>query len=273
MERIKKIIFSFTLCIATIASSIVVLAATPSSVESKYNSLEDKNKSSVVVAGDKTSVTVGNITVDASASSGDGLAPVTIGGSTVYLSQESIDELDSALSSYVTAVESAKNDKSADGAKQRLSALEKAFDVNADIDNAANALKGFKDTIGILIGLLVYVVVIMFGLSSAIDIAYITIQPLRCFLDEKGELNTGRTADGQIKPKLISDEAIYAIRSATFENGKNPFGTYIIKRSFATIMLGIAIYMLLTGNFGLLMQFSLNVVSGIIDTLNKLAGA
>ena len=273
MKSFKKLCLVGTICLTMLASTSTVLAATPSSVQSKYGALKDEDKTKITVAGDRSSVSVNGSNVSASASGGNGLAPVTIGNTTVYMSQENIDALDGALSKFSTNAEKERTDKGAKGAKAKLSSLEKGFDVNADIDNAALALSGFKGIISTIVGLLAYAVVILFGLFTSIDIAYITVSPLRNFLDDKGEWQTGKTSDGSPKIRVISDEAIYSVRNSTIENGKNPLGSYVIKRSFGVIMLGIAIYILLTGNFGLLMQLSLNLVSGIIDMIAKLAGA
>ena len=152
--------------------------------------------------------------------------------------------------------------------------MEKSFDVGADMEKAGMAMSGFRTTIATIVGLILYIVVILFGLVTALDIAYITIPFVRVLCDEKGQFGglSGKTSDGATKFKFVSDEAVFAVKQNTLENGKNPLGTYILKRLFGVFMLGLAIYMLATNNLGLLMKISLNMVSGIIDLLVSMAG-
>lgn len=273
MKRLMKRLASVLLvCLFVTSMAFSAFAATGSSVSNKYASLKDEDKSKIHISSD--SVDVNGTSVACSSSSGDGLAVVNLGGDVVYMNQEQINALDSALSAFATSAENARNDKGAKGAKEKIGALEKSFDIGADMESSGQAMSGFKKPISIVIGMILYAVVILFGLVTALDLAYITIPFVRIFCDDKGQVGSlsGKTSDGGSKFKFVSDEAVYAVKQNTLENGKNPLTMYIGKRIFGTIMLGIAIFMLATNNLGLLMKISLNLVSGIIDVLIGLAG-
>ena len=269
---IKRLASIMLVCLFVTSMAFSAFAATSSSVSNKYASLKEEDKEKVRVSSD--SVDVNGTTVSCSSSSGDGLAVVNIGSETVYMNQEQINALDAALSSFATSAENARNDKGATGAKNKINSLEKSFDVGADMEKAGMAMSGFRTTIATIVGLILYIVVILFGLVTALDIAYITIPFVRVLCDEKGQFGglSGKTSDGATKFKFVSDEAVFAVKQNTLENGKNPLGTYIMKRLFGVFMLGLAIYMLATNNLGLLMKISLNMVSGIIDLLVSMAG-
>lgn len=270
---LKKISSLVIVSLFVLSLAFNAFAATNSSVSNKYASLKDEDKQKVTVSAD--SVSVNGTDIPCSSSSGDGLAVVNIGSNTVYMNQEQINALDSALSSFATSAENARNDKGAKGAKTKIDSLEKSFDVGADMDKAGMAMSGFRGTIATIVGLILYAVVILFGLVTALDIAYIVIPFIRILCDEKGQMVaglSGKTSDGTVKFKFVSDEAVYAVKQNTLENGKNPLVTYIMKRLFGVFMLGLAAYMLATNNLGLLMKISLNMVSGIIDLLVSMAG-
>jgi len=269
---IKRILISLLVCLLVLPSTIVAFAADSATVKATYNKLSDDDKAKITFSGDSVSVNGANIAC--SSSSGQGLAPITLGSNTFYMTQDQINELDTALNNFATASEKLKNDNGAAGAKNKVGELEKQFDVGADMKSAGTAMSGFKAPIATVIGIILYLVVTLFGLVTALDIAYIVIPFIRILCDEKGQFGglSGKTSDGQTKFKFISDEAVYAVKQNTIENGKNPLGTYIMKRIFGVIMLGIAIFMLATNNLSLLMKISLNVVSGVIDLLVTMAG-
>ena len=77
---------------------------------------------------------------------------------------------------------------------------------------------------------------------------------------------SGQTKSGEIKCKLVSDDAVDAYKVYE-ESQKNPIVTYMKKRFITYIAAALAIYLLLSGNMGQIISVVLNLLSGLIETL------
>ena len=166
--------------------------------------------------------------------------------------------------------------KSVDEVKNDINnMLKEDFNVSADVTKASEALDGFKDTVGILVGVLAYIVIIGMGLITALDVCYIVIPVFRSFyIDsaESGNRITGKTGkNGEAKLRWVSDDAVYAVKVATVEEGKSPIKVYLFKRIGAYIIVAIVLFMLLTGNMQIFVNIALDFVSGIIEQLQEMA--
>jgi len=166
--------------------------------------------------------------------------------------------------------------KSVDEVKNDINnMLKEDFNVSADVTKASEALDGFKDTVGIIVGVLAYIVIIGMGLITALDVCYIVIPVFRSFyIDsaESGNRITGKTGkNGEAKLRWVSDDAVYAVKVATVEEGKSPIKVYLFKRIGAYIIVAIVLFMLLTGNMQIFVNIALDFVSGIIEQLQEMA--
>ena len=166
--------------------------------------------------------------------------------------------------------------KSVDEVKNDINnMLKEDFNVSADVTKASEALDGFKDTVGIIVGVLAYIVIIGMGLFTALDVCYIVIPVFRSFYTdsaESGNRITGKTGkNGEAKLRWVSDDAVYAVKVATVEEGKSPIKVYLFKRIGAYIIVAIVLFMLLTGNMQIFVNIALDLVSGIIEQLQEMA--
>lgn len=269
----RRVLVLIAVFILVILQGFSALAFTSSDVARAYESLSSEDKAKVIVAPDKTSITIDGTSVQTSPTSQSNATAVSIGGVTVYVTQGNIDPMYNALTNLSATTTKTQNDKGAEGANSKVDAMVQAFNVEADIQGASVALSGTKGVLSIIIGLISYGIVLFFGLTTALDIAFITISPFRAFCNEKGEFGglSGTASDGTAKMRFISDEAVYAVRTSEVGSGKNALVAYIGKRIFGSIMLGIAITMLVTGNLGLIMKLAIKLASGIISLFNLAA--
>lgn len=159
--------------------------------------------------------------------------------------------------------------------KNQINTIGDNFNMTADVGNATTALQGFLEPIQTLLGILVVIVTIGMTLFSALDICYITIPVFRnkCEdMKQNGSAATSRTdnATGETKFRWVTDEAIHAVKVCNVDTGKNPLGLYLKKRIWAYMLLGVVLYILFTGNIGIIVNLAVNLVSGLMGTLAEL---
>lgn len=266
LKRLLVIMTAFTLVMGFGASSIKVYAATSSQVVAVYNSIEgSKYKSQVEDA------------LEGSDTPANGLVRVALGKKVKYCTSEQID------AAYNAAVKAKNNaDKagasaqnSTSQAKKSVKNMMKEFEVTADTSQAATALAGVQQLVGVIVGILAYSVVIGMALFTGIDICYITMPVFRNWADDKGSSGGAVTSStnkdtGESKFRFVTDEAMYAVTQATIENGKNALGIYFKKRCIGWVLTAIVLYVLLTGQITLLTDVILQFISGIIAALQSL---
>lgn len=179
-----------------------------------------------------------------------------------------------------TATETPKDDdksKSEDSAADQEKVREgiNSIEITPNVAEANRLMSGFQDIIGIAVGLLAYVIVIGLPLFSAVDIAYITIPVLRNFADEAKAQGNGAIAKsdgkGGTKFRWISDEAVYAVKQGSMNEGKSALSIYFGKRVVTYIVCAVVLYLLISGNINTVTEIAVNVVSGIIGVLENLA--
>lgn len=264
---------SFSLC-----GSLTVYAARSADVVSTYNSMEDGSKERKAVWESFKSENTGS--TKRSAADGRTISlTLRYDGqqATKFFTQGEINTL------YDTAVGQLEEYKKAGGlaqnstkqAKDSVKNMMSEFGVEADTGQAAVALAGIHQLVGIIVGILAYAVVIGMSLFTGCDICYITMPVFRTWADTKGSSGGAVTSStnkdtGESKFRFVTDEAMYAVSQATVENGKNALGIYFKKRCIGWVLTAIVLYVLLTGQITLLTDVILQFISGIIAALQSL---
>lgn len=278
---VTQIVTIMMVLIMTLSMAIPAFAYSEGQVVSLYGELSEDDQKKVEATDDSLSIDGTDITVyksndDAKAAGETSATAVTIGGHTYFLTQAGIDSAYKALDSIKTATENKANDQSVKGVQTDVEAISSAGP-RADLRGAQDTLSGFQEILGVLLGILAYLIMMMLTVFTTIDIAYITIPPFRTLCDDTGAKSGGTGAmgstnksTGEAKFRWVTDEAMYAVQTATVESGKSAVVTYLGKRIVAIILVGVAVYLLLTGNIGLIMNLSLKMVSGIIDQIAAL---
>lgn len=202
---------------------------------------------------------------------------VKLGENKKYLNRSEVSELtDYAESLLDEAREAGAQAKaSTKGAKTKVKNMMSEFEVTADTSQAATALAGVQDLVGVVVGILAYLVVIGMALFTGCDICYITMPVFRNWADAKGESGGAVTSatnkdTGEAKFRFVTDEAMYAVQSCAVETGKNALGVYFKKRCIGWILTAIVLYVLLTGQITLLTDVVLQFISGVIAALQGL---
>lgn len=127
---------------------------------------------------------------------------------------------------------------------------------------AANQIyKPFSGPISIAIGVIAVVMMGFLGIVMVSDIAYITLPPLRMFVDD---------GNGKPKSRIFSNDAIYAVQVAEEGDGgnsgnkKQALGIYFKRRIGMLILLGICLLYLVQGQLYTLVGYILDIVSGFL---------
>ena len=149
----KRVLVLMAVFILVLANGFSALAFTSSDVARAYESLTSEDKAKVIVAPDKTSVTIDGTSVQTSPTSQSNATAVSIGGVTVYVTQGNIDPMYNALTNLSATTTKTQNDKGAEGATSKVDSMVQMFDVSADIQGASMALSGFKQPLALTITL------------------------------------------------------------------------------------------------------------------------
>lgn len=194
-----------------------------------------------------------------------------------YLTRSDVSVVKTKINTIVEgegkAAAEAKN--STKTAKEHVKNMMDEFEVTANTGQAAVALAGIQQLVGVIVGILAYAVVIGMSLFTGVDICYITMPVFRNWADDKGASGGAVTSStnkdtGESKFRFVTDEAMFAVTQATVENGKNALGIYFKKRCIGWILTAIVLYVLLTGQIVLLTDVILQFISGIIAALQSL---
>jgi len=132
-------------------------------------------------------------------------------------------------------------------------------DAQTDLASAAAILQPFTGTISIVLGLISILVVMLLGIGTVLDIAYIALPMARTFYSK----------DDNVKPMLLSQEAY-----ASVVDGENSIGTgsytsaiglYIRRRVIVLICVGLAILYLVTGQIFDIIGFFVDMMAPAIE--------
>lgn len=264
--------------LASSVAPVTALAYSKSDVEAIYNKSGDKGSYSdgAYTVNGKTISGVYSSDAEAQAAGLSSTVHVTLGGHTYSVSQGSLDSLYSAFSSQVASESAAASDKSAKGVEDKINALSNNLNLQADTDSATAALGGFKPLVQVVTGIIVVVVMLCTTVITAADILYVTIPFARSFMDSHFEGGGGlsrSTEGGGNTFRFISDEALAAVKAQdTGEAKGSAIGKYTARRIPALIMLGICLYIFISGQVGLLIAIGVRLVSGFIDLVGGAFG-
>lgn len=109
-------------------------------------------------------------------------------------------------------------------------------DASADVASAADWLSPYASVISTTWGVLCLIIMTMLALTMTLDLAYMTIPPLRSLL----------TSSKKGRPWFVSVEAFNAIKHAD-DTGGNYLAYYLKKRFISCIVIGTIIVMMVTG--------------------------
>lgn len=133
-------------------------------------------------------------------------------------------------------------------------------DTKPDFVTAKKWYKPFSGPIGTLLAFGSIIALALIGLVMVADILYITIPPIRLFVDDSGQ-------EGKLPiSKIFSHAAISAVR--TVEDGgdgknKHALGIYFKSRVIELIILGICLLYLVQGEIYKVVGWVLDLLSGI----------
>lgn len=129
-------------------------------------------------------------------------------------------------------------------------------DVTADFGHAYEYFKPFSSPLGILLGIIAFIIFIMLGLTMLIDIAYITLPLIQEWLTK-----TDGTA------RFVSLEAANAVKEQASKSGTeyvNPMGIYLKSKSKQYIAIFICLLYLLSGKIYTLLANFMDYFSGFL---------
>lgn len=188
---------------------------------------------------------------------------LSVGNKTYYITQSEYDTLVNRASTMKT------QEISADGGladvNDDLNNLTSNFNTRPDLATASEAVSGIQGMVSLVIGVFLIIACLFVTFFSAVDIIYLAWPVFR----EKAETNS---RDGGFSvTKFVSDEAKFAVKKASTDaNGKSVWGIYLPKRAIAYIGLGLALYILFTGNITVLTGLAIKFASGIFNALKLL---
>lgn len=133
-------------------------------------------------------------------------------------------------------------------------------DAQSDISTAAGYLRPFNGVVGTILGVLCIVIFVMLALSMVIDISYMVIPGMRVVI-------TGGNDSGNSRPRFVSREAFAAVKeseeSLNTSNYRGYMGSYLKKRVFVMLAIGVALGFLVSGQIYDLMTWFIDAFSWI----------
>ena len=260
-NRLHKRLVSFIIMVCmAISMSLTAFAATTTSLEGKISSAVSagvsKDKISEILDGYHTGGDPANeLTITFEGKT------YTFGGNTALL-----DEIETKIAGLQGDVE---DEAAASAGTTQLGGLFKP----ADLTGAATTLASFVGPLTLFTGILATVAILGLSLFTACDVIYLSFPIAHAKMDSAGAgsgMMGGSTKDGGTKFRLVTDDAMQ-VYEETSKDGRSPWVPYLKRRGLTFILMAIIIYILLTGKITLIIDISLNLVQGIIDSLSKLA--
>lgn len=177
---------------------------------------------------------------------------------------------------YKEIIRTITKSKSRERVQSKVDDMGYSFNVQADIEGGAMALSGLEGIVGIFVGLLCYLIVIGMMLFTTFDVMYITIPWFKRSADNMVQSGNsimtktnGKT--GEVGLRWVTDDAQYAVATATIESGKHPLAIYLGKRIWSYVILAIVLYILLDGNIQLIVNIVIKLIGGLMGVLEGLA--
>lgn len=132
---------------------------------------------------------------------------------------------------------------------------ELSTDVSADYVTASSWLSVPKKIVSVLLGIVAILTVVGLVVNITLDIAFLALPMFQAALME----------DRNTKPKLVSNEAWNALKTAEQNGGVGYMGTYLKHRLWMILVLGISIGYLLQGQLFQLIGWILDVTSNMFS--------
>jgi hypothetical protein len=198
---------------------------------------------------------------------------IVVNNKTYYVAKSAYDSAVQRVKSYQSNTSAADDDDVA-AAKEQVKGMTNNLNMGADVGTASLILSGIEPFITTVLGIMVYIVTAGMTIFTVCDLCYIYIPAFRektSEMAQSGNAVMSKTSKetGESKFRFVTDEALYAVQSCSVETGKHPASVWIKKRVWAYILLGLAIFILLTGNITLIVNIVLNVVGGVVSALQS----
>lgn len=205
------------------------------------------------------------ITTDSSRTNDTGTY-IELNGDTYYLTKGTSE------STFVQLVE---NNYEGSLATEKVNNITDGLSPEADTQGATEVLSGFVPVLNLALGIIVTMITIGLTVFTSFDIVYITFPVFREKCENQKMAGSGamvtRTANGESKLRWVSDEAQFAVKNASLEQGQNPLINYFKNRVVTYIVVAVILFILLTGNIQVITNIVLKLVSGIMNIINTLA--
>lgn len=134
-----------------------------------------------------------------------------------------------------------------------------------DFVTANRIYEPFSGLVGTVMGIGAVLIMAFLGLVMVADISYITLPPIRMFVNEDGSGGKKKTSH------IFSNDAIQAVRisedtgnSASGGESRQALGIYFKRRVWMLILLGICLLYLVQGQIYTLVGYVLDLVSGFL---------
>lgn len=254
MKKVRNVLILIIVTISMLMSTLVAFAA----------SQEDIDKVTAYFAnGGRLDAGYGDTVVDSSKTC------ITVGGTNYYFS-------DTDIAHYVSKSTSSSTTADVTSQITGMGHDGNGLELTADISGASQLLSGLSKPLSMFLGVIVTIITTGMTIFTGLDLAYIAFPPFRgrCEnMKQEGKMVArGRSEkSGETKLKFISDEAEFAVNSTeTAQTGQSPIIVYFKKRAIALIMMSIVIFILLTGNFDVVINLALKLVDGVLKMIKDI---
>lgn len=169
---------------------------------------------------------------------------------------------------------SATDPKTVSGAKSELDGMTNALEIGANVNAGQEALKSVAPLISRVTGIIVIVVLLGMAVFTAFDVAYLVFPVAKQQMDSaarSGNSAVSKTDSntGEAKFRFVSDDAVQAYQTAT-ESGGNPLFAYLKKRIISYIAVSIVVFILMTGNIAVIVNFILTMLESLFGMFGEL---
>lgn len=287
MSCLKKV-SSFLLCMCLILSMSMTAFADTNPLQGlvekleKYETSSDSAKKKVY---EEALATWENI--EDSSGMSEAYVKITFGDITKEFTNSSTDAAsgssdDNYINAYSTmnnylrrAGESSTDITTVQGAKSQIDELVENINSRADIAGGADSLKSVMPLVNTITGIMVVIVLLGMAIFTAFDVAYLVFPVAKQQMDKAGS-SGGTMASktdaktGEAKFRWVTDDAIQSYTEAT-ESGKHPLTTYLKKRLLSYIAVAVVVFMLMSGNLAVIINFILQMLGSVFEMLGKLS--
>jgi hypothetical protein len=219
--------------------------------------------------------------------SDDGQAPVEFGGTTLKFTNNTIDDSAGTVDeNYEAAYETMKeyldkigetstDVKTVQGANKNLKTVVSTLDAEADISGAAGGLTSLMPLVNQITGMIIMILLLGMAIFTALDVAYLVFPVAKQQMDSAGQsgnkaVSRTDSKTGEATFRWVSDDAVNAYQQAT-EVGKNPLLVYLKNRVISYILVAVVIFMLMSGNLSVIIEFVLNMLESFFNMLGNLS--